>query len=112
MFDAPFKGADGVETVVASVEGAAMQGVLAVTPLVCGDESSMTRWTRKKGLIDPLHQHDDHESIAILISGKLRMPRGFLQNPAPFLQAYWQPPAWGWVDPVKEILRMTSWRIR
>ena len=38
-----------------------------------------------------------------VISGKLRMPRGFLQNPAPFLQAYWQPPAWGWVDPVKEI---------
>ena len=38
-----------------------------------------------------------------VITGKLRMPRGFLQNPAPFLQAYWQPPAWGWVDPVKEI---------
>ena len=50
-----------------------MQGVLAVAPLVCGDESSMTRWTRKKGLIDPLHQHDDHESVAILLSGKLRM---------------------------------------
>ncbi len=38
-----------------------------------------------------------------VIHGKLRMPRGFLKNPAPFLQAYWQPPAWGWVDPVKEI---------
>lgn len=38
-----------------------------------------------------------------VIAGKLRMPRGFMQNPAPFLQAYWQPPAWGWVDPVKEI---------
>ena len=61
--DYVFKASDGVETVVSSVEGAAMQGVLAVTPLVCGDESSMTRWTRKKGLIDPLHQHDDHESI-------------------------------------------------
>ncbi len=68
-----FKGSDALETVVATVEGAAMQGVLAVAPLVCGDESSMTRWTRKKGLIDPLHQHDDHESVAILISGKLRM---------------------------------------
>ena len=68
-----FKGADAVETVVATVEGAAMQGVLAVAPLVCGDESSMTRWTRKKGLLDPLHQHDDHESVAILLSGKLRM---------------------------------------
>lgn len=38
-----------------------------------------------------------------VISGKLRMPRGFLQNPEPFLRARWQPPAWGWVDPVKEI---------
>ena len=68
-----FKAADAVETVVASVEGAHMKGVLAVAPLVCGDESSMTRWTRKKGLLDPLHQHDDHESVAILLSGKLRM---------------------------------------
>ena len=82
--DYVFKASDGVETVVSSVEGAAMQGVLAVTPLVCGDESSMTRWTRKKGLIDPLHQHDDHESIAILISGKLRMVidgREFIAGP-------------------------------
>jgi len=38
-----------------------------------------------------------------VISGRLKMPRGFLQNPEPFLRAYWQPPAWGWVDPVKEI---------
>ncbi len=68
-----FKAADTVETVVSSVEGAPMTGVLTVAPLVCGDESSMTRWTRKKGLIDPLHQHDDHESVAILLSGKLRM---------------------------------------
>lgn len=79
-----FKAADAVETVVATVEGAAMQGVLSVAPLVCGDESSMTRWTRKKGLIDPLHQHDDHESIAILLSGKLRMVidgREFIAGP-------------------------------
>lgn len=38
-----------------------------------------------------------------VLDGKLRMPRGFLQNPSAFLRAYWQPPAWGWVDPVKEI---------
>ena len=79
-----FKAANAVETVVATVEGAAMQGVLSVAPLVCGDESSMTRWTRKKGLIDPLHQHDDHESIAILLSGKLRMVidgREFIAGP-------------------------------
>ena len=82
--DFVFKAANAVETVVATVEGAAMQGVLSVAPLVCGDESSMTRWTRKKGLIDPLHQHDDHESIAILLSGKLRMVidgREFIAGP-------------------------------
>lgn len=38
-----------------------------------------------------------------VVSGKLKMPRGFLQRPGRFLRAYWQPPAWGWVDPVKEI---------
>ena len=38
-----------------------------------------------------------------IIMGKLRTPRGFLSNPGPFLRAYWQPPAWGWVDPVKEV---------
>lgn len=68
-----FKAADAIETVVETVEGARMKGVLAAAPLVCGDASSMTRWTRKKGLIDPLHQHDDHESMAILLPGKLRM---------------------------------------
>ena len=68
-----FKAANAHETEVATVEGAPMKGVLAVAPLICGDESSMTRWTRKKGLLDPLHQHDDHESVAILLSGKLRM---------------------------------------
>ena len=38
-----------------------------------------------------------------IVSGKIRMPRGFLQRPSLFLRAYWQPPAWGWVDPTKEI---------
>lgn len=38
-----------------------------------------------------------------VLSGKVRMPRGFLQRPQLFLNAFWQPPGWGWVDPVKEI---------
>jgi len=79
-----FRAADAVETVVETVEGARMQGVLAMAPLICGDESSMTRWTRKKGLIDPLHQHDDHESVAILLEGRLRMViagREFIAGP-------------------------------
>lgn len=38
-----------------------------------------------------------------VVSGALSMPRGFLQRPRLFMRAIWQPPAWGWVDPVKEI---------
>lgn len=38
-----------------------------------------------------------------VVTGALPMPRGFLANPDLFLRCYWQPPAWGWVDPVKEI---------
>jgi len=38
-----------------------------------------------------------------VVSGALKTPNGFRQNPKLFTRAYWQPPAWGWVDPVKEI---------
>lgn len=68
-----FRGADKTETVIGAVESAPMKGILTCAPLITGDESSMTYWTRKKGLIDTQHQHDDHESIAILLSGKLRL---------------------------------------
>lgn len=36
-------------------------------------------------------------------SGRLTPPRGFADQPRRFLQCAWQPPAWGWVDPTKEI---------
>ncbi|MFN3242075.1 MAG: phage portal protein [Planctomycetota bacterium] len=35
--------------------------------------------------------------------GTLPMPPGFRDNPKPFLAVRWMPPAYGWVDPVKEI---------
>lgn len=38
-----------------------------------------------------------------VVSGRLPTPRGFLERPRLFMRAVWQPPAWGWVDPVKEI---------
>lgn len=68
-----FSGSDRVDRVVGAVETTQMQGILTCAHLITGDESSMTCWTRKKGLIDALHQHDDHESIAMLLSGKLRL---------------------------------------
>lgn len=41
--------------------------------------------------------------LEAVLNRKLRMPRGFLEHQDRFLRAYWQPPAWGWVDPVKEV---------
>lgn len=38
-----------------------------------------------------------------VVSGRLPTPRGFLERPRLFMRSVWQPPAWGWVDPVKEI---------
>ncbi len=38
-----------------------------------------------------------------IASGKLRAPRGFLDNPQAFLAVRWVAPAYGWVDPTKEI---------
>lgn len=38
-----------------------------------------------------------------VVTGKVRAPRGFLATPSLYLQAHWQPPAAGWVDPVKEV---------
>lgn len=38
-----------------------------------------------------------------VINRKLKAPANFASNPGAFTRAFWQPPAWGWVDPVKEI---------
>tara|TARA_R110002073_G_scaffold326370_1_gene506152 strand:+ start:4688 stop:6337 length:1650 start_codon:yes stop_codon:yes gene_type:complete len=38
-----------------------------------------------------------------VVNRKIRVPRGFTNTPSLFLKAYWQPPAAGWVDPVKEV---------
>ena len=40
---------------------------------------------------------------AKISDGTLEMPREFRANPKPFLAVRWMPPAYGWVDPVKEI---------
>lgn len=42
--------------------------------------------------------------IADAIKSKvLKPPAGYEANPGAFLRVVWQPPAWGWVDPTKEI---------
>ena len=75
---------DIIEEEVHAVEGAVEQGELALKVLMVTENFIMLRAWRGKGLIDPIHQHDDHESVATLISGKLKMKIGdkeFIANP-------------------------------
>lgn len=67
-----------------SVEGAIEQGELSLKVLMVTENMLVLRARRGKGLIDPIHQHNDHESVATLISGKLKMKIGdeeFTANP-------------------------------
>jgi len=60
------------------------QGELSVTVLMVTENMLVLRAWRGKGLVDPIHQHDDHESVATLLSGKLKMQigdKGFIAGP-------------------------------
>jgi len=61
---------------LASVEGVAPQGDVEVRRLLVGDEILLLHVYRKKGLIDPVHKHLDHESMGYLIRGKLKLVIG------------------------------------
>ncbi|MBT6276530.1 MAG: hypothetical protein HOI95_20645 [Chromatiales bacterium] len=63
---------DLVEETVDAVEGAKQQGLLTIQVLMVTEELLMIKVRRGKGLIDPSHKHDDHESVATLISGRMR----------------------------------------
>jgi quercetin dioxygenase-like cupin family protein len=58
---------------MAAVEGVKAQGEVVVRKLLVGEEILLLHVYRKKGLIDPVHKHIDHESMAYLISGRLRL---------------------------------------
>ena len=68
--------ADIPEETIHAVEGAVEQGDLSVKVLMVAENFVTLRIRRGKGLIDPVHQHDDHESVATLVSGQLRMRIG------------------------------------
>ncbi len=57
---------------VGAVEGAVPEGQLTIQVLMVTENLLVLKVTRSKGLIDKPHQHDDHESVATLISGRLR----------------------------------------
>lgn len=58
---------------LASVEGKEPQGEVTVKVLQSGDDILMLEVFRAKGLIDPMHRHDDHETTGYLIKGKMRV---------------------------------------
>ncbi len=60
-----------VEEIVDAVEGAKQQGLLAIKVLMVTEDLLMIKVRRGKGLVDPSHKHDDHESVATLISGRM-----------------------------------------
>ncbi len=61
---------------IAAVEGVKEQGDLTVKVLHVGDELLVLEVFRKKGLVDPIHKHDDHESCGYLIEGQMRVVVG------------------------------------
>ena len=61
---------------ITAVEGAKEQGELSLKVLMVTDDFVVLKAWRKKGLIDPVHRHDDHVSVATLLSGRLRMRIG------------------------------------
>ncbi len=77
---------------LATVEGVKMLGQVDVRKLMVGEDILLLHVFRKKGLVDPKHKHDDHETIAYLIKGRLRLVIGgeeFIATPG---TAWMHPP--------------------
>ncbi len=58
---------------VSALEGARETGGIGIRPVMVGADSMLMEVHRKKGLVDPEHSHDDHESICYLVSGRMRV---------------------------------------
>ncbi len=70
------KDADIPKEKIHTVEGAVEQGELSLKVLMVTDDFLLIKAWRGKGLIYPVHQHDDHESLATLLSCRLKMRIG------------------------------------
>ena len=58
---------------VMAIEGGAEVGNLGIKPLMVGDNVLVMEAHRERGLVDPEHANDDHESICYLVSGRMRV---------------------------------------
>ena len=58
---------------VMAIEGGAEVGNLGIKPLMVGDNVLVMEAHRERGLVDPEHAHNDHESICYLVSGRMRV---------------------------------------
>ena len=58
---------------VSAIGGAREAGHLGIKALMVGEGVLVMEAHREKGLIDPEHSHDDHESICYLVRGRMRV---------------------------------------
>jgi len=83
--------ADVSPIVLDVVEGVKQQGELTIRPMLVGENMVFIEAHRVKGQVDPLHVHEDHESVAYLIKGKLKLNIGG--------QEYIATPGTAWMHP-------------
>ena len=61
---------------VGMIETVQEDGLVRVAARIVGEDMLFAEAFKGKGTIDPMHQHDDHESIGYLLSGVMRMVIG------------------------------------
>ncbi len=66
-------GADVPIDPVRTLEGLPGRGNLGIKALMAGEDMLAMEVHREKGLVDPEHSHDDHESICYLVRGRMRV---------------------------------------
>lgn len=68
--------ADSPAIYPAGVEGQSMGGEVFLKVMMSSAEMLMLEVFREKGVKDPVHRHDDHETSCYLVKGRLRVTIG------------------------------------
>jgi quercetin dioxygenase-like cupin family protein len=66
-------GGDAPIDMIEKVEGQTLANPVEVKVVMKSNSMLMLSITRPKGMRDPIHQHDDHETSCYLVSGKLKL---------------------------------------